>query len=368
MMPIKRILIRSYEKGLLFRDREFQRVLDAGKHWFVDPLNKIRVDVVSMRDPWLIHEDLDVLVKAGVLADTAVVLDLKDYERALVWVDNRFECVLGPGQYALWKTLRDVRYEVVDARAVRFDHADASVIRNAPGTADLLNVSFVEQGYVGVLFQDGTYKDAFKPGQYMFWKGVGKVKFYHVDMRETIVDIAGQEIMTADKVTLRINAMVTCKVVDAKAYTMDAEDARQALYREAQLALRAVIGTYELDKLLGEKEAVAEALEQMLRGRAADLGFAIIDLGIRDVILPGEMKELMNKVIEARKAADANLITRREETAAMRSQANTARILDSNPTLMRLRELDVLEKIAEKSKLNVVLGEKGLAERMVNLL
>jgi hypothetical protein len=71
----------------------------------------------------------------------------------------------------------------------------------------------------------------------------------------------------------------------------------------------------------------------------------------------------MNKVIEARKAADANLITRREETAAMRSQANTARILENNPTLMRLRELDVLEKIAEKSKLNVVLGEKGLADR-----
>ena len=67
MKRIKRILIRSYEKGLLFRDREFQKVLEAGTHWFVDPLNKIRVDVVSMRDPWLIHEDLDILIKAGVM-------------------------------------------------------------------------------------------------------------------------------------------------------------------------------------------------------------------------------------------------------------------------------------------------------------
>ena len=80
------------------------------------------------------------------------------------------------------------------------------------------------------------------------------------------------------------------------------------------------------------------------------------------------MKDMMNKVIEAQKAADANLIMRREETAAMRSQANTAKLLDSNPTLMRLRELDVLEKIAGNSKLNVVLGEKGLADRVVNLL
>jgi len=100
----------------------------------------------------------------------------------------------------------------------------------------------------------------------------------------------------------------------------------------------------------------------------AEFGIDVLSLGIRDLILPGEMKDLMNKVIEAKKAADANLIMRREETAAMRSQANTARILENNPTLMRLRELDVLEKVAGNSKLNVVLGEKGLADRIVNLL
>ena len=63
-----------------------------------------------------------------------------------------------------------------------------------------------------------------------------------------------------------------------------------------------------------------------------------------------------------------NLIVRREETAAMRSQANTAKVLEGNPTLMRLRELEVLERVATSGKLNVVLGEKGLAERVVNLL
>ena len=82
-----------------------------------------------------------------------------------------------------------------------------------------------------------------------------------------------------------------------------------------------------------------------------------MSLGIRDVILPGEMKDLMNKVTEAKKAAEATLITRREETAAMRSQANTAKILESSPTLMRLRELEMLEKVAEKANLKVVLGE-----------
>ena len=86
------------------------------------------------------------------------------------------------------------------------------------------------------------------------------------------------------------------------------------------------------------------------------------------MILPGEMKDLMNKVTEAKKAAEANLIARREETAAMRSQANTAKLLAENPTLMRLRELEVLEKIAANGNLKVMLGEKGLLDRVVNLM
>ena len=80
------------------------------------------------------------------------------------------------------------------------------------------------------------------------------------------------------------------------------------------------------------------------------------------------MKELMNKVTEARKAAEANLITRREETAALRSQANTAKLLPDNPTLMRLRELEILEEVVNCGKLSVVLGEKGLADRIMNMI
>ena len=146
------------------------------------------------------------------------------------------------------------------------------------------------------------------------------------------------------------------------------DDVRQALYRETQLVLREVIGARELDALLADKDAVARDLDQLVRRRAGELGLEIASIGIRDIILPGDMKELMNKVTEAKKAAEAHLIARREETAAMRSQANTAKLLDGSPTLMRLRELEVLEKIASAGKMNVVLGEKGLTDRVVNLL
>ena len=101
---------------------------------------------------------------------------------------------------------------------------------------------------------------------------------------------------------------------------------------------------------------------------ATALGLEVRTVGVRDLILPGEMRNLLNRVTEARKAAEAALVTRREETAAIRSQANTARIFETNPTLMRLRELEVLEKVAEKANLSVVLGEGGLADRVVKLL
>ncbi len=135
-----------------------------------------------------------------------------------------------------------------------------------------------------------------------------------------------------------------------------------------QLALRAVIGSRELDSFLTDKDAVASEMEELVRRRAAELGLGPASVRIRDVILPGDMKDLMSKVTEAKKAAEADLISRREETAAMRSQANTAKVLADNPTLMRLRELEVLERIATSGNLKVVLGEKGLADRVVNLL
>jgi regulator of protease activity HflC (stomatin/prohibitin superfamily) len=368
MFLFKRVKIRSYEAGLYFRDGEFKGLLPTGRYWLFDPLWKVQVDVVSQRAPWLVHEKLDVIVKSGALAGRAEVVDLKDYQRALVWIDGRFSHILPPGLYAYWTGVKDVRVEVVDARKVRFQHADFKPIVRSQNAAQVLDISTVDRNHVGVSFQDGEYVETLPPGEYAFWRNVAASKMVAVDLREQTIDIAGQEIMTADKVTLRMNAVVTYRVVDARQAVTVSDGATQSLYREAQLALRAVVGTRDLDAFLTEKDAVTTAFEDAVRRRAGELGLEIISVGVRDIILPGEMKDLMNKVTEAKKAAEANLIVRREETAAMRSQANTAKVLADNPTLMRLRELEVLEKVATSGKLSVVLGEKGLADRVVNLL
>jgi regulator of protease activity HflC (stomatin/prohibitin superfamily) len=365
---IKRHRVRSYETGLLFRDGEFRGLLGEGTHWFLDPLGRVAVEVVSRRTPQFAHAKLDLVARTGELKGRAAVVDLKDGQRGLVWVDGRFAAALPPGLHAYWTDPREVRVEVVDARRARFEHEDLRLIARSPSVAGLLDVCTVGRGGVGVLFLDGRYADTLPPGLYAFWKGVADARVVEVDLREAALDVGGQEVMTADKVTLRLNALVTYRVADARKAVCASDDARQALYREAQLALRAVVGGRDLDALLSDKDVVAREVEEMLRRRAGELGLEVLSAGVRDVILPGDMKELMNKVTEARKAAEANLVTRREETAAYRSQANTARLLADNPVLMRLRELEALEKIAAAGHLNVVLGEKGLADRVVNLL
>ncbi len=363
-----RIKIKPHERGLLFREGAFLGVLKPGTHWRFDPFLKLRLDKVQPRNPWLVHNDLDLMVKSGMLGSEVIVADLKDHERGLVWIDGRFASVLNTGLYAFWTTERQIRLEIVDARAMKFVHDELPAIVRAPGAEALLDVLNVEPSHTAMWFRDGVYQESLGPGRYAFWKCMGMLKKYIADGRELALDISGQEIMTADKVTLRINAVVNYRVSDPLRTLTEVDEASQALYRAAQLALRENVGARDLDTLLVTKDALGRELAETIRPRAAELGYAIAGAGVKDVILPGDMKDLMNKVTEAKKAAEASLITRREETAAMRMQANTAKILESSPTLMKLRELETLEKVADKANLTVVLGEDGLANRVVKLL
>jgi regulator of protease activity HflC (stomatin/prohibitin superfamily) len=368
-VPMIRIIhIKPHRRGLLFRDGEPVALLRPGWHFHLDPLFKLRLEVVATRDPWIRHKDLDLIVKAGILDGEAIVVDCNDHERALVWIDGRFASVLDKGLYALWAVDRSVRIEKVDAHPMRLVHGELPVIVRSQAAGTLLDVTQVEEGHAGLWFRDGAYQETLTPGTYAFWKGVGRLKVYDVDLRELVLDISGQEIMTADKVTLRLNALIGYRVTDPLRSVTEVEGVGQAMYRAAQLALREAVGAKDLDALLLGKEALAAEVAATLAPRAAELGVAVVTTGIRDLILPGEMKELMNRVTGAKKAAEASLITRREETAAMRMQANTAKILESSPTLMKLKELEVLEKVAAKANLTVVLGEDGLSNRVMKLL
>ena len=297
MYPFLTVNVRSFERAFLFREGELLRLLAPGRYRLWNPKRNLRVDVLSARDAWILHADLDLAVKSGVLDDLAVVLNLAGNERALVWLDGRLDAVLDAGRYALWTGFREVRVERVDARQVRFEHPDLSTVLAADRDGQLLERLVVPQGQVGLVYLEGALAETLGPGQYAFWKGVAGLKLYTIDQREAVLDVAGQEIMTRDKVSLRMNALVTFRVADAARAVSTAEDHRQALYREAQLALRAAVGGRLLDDLLTDKDAVTAEVATFIHERAASFGLEVLGFGIRDIVLPGDMKNLLNKVI-----------------------------------------------------------------------
>jgi regulator of protease activity HflC (stomatin/prohibitin superfamily) len=185
-------------------------------------------------------------------------------------------------------------------------------------------------------------------------------------MRLQNMDVNGQEILSKDRVSLRINLSATWIVTDAEKVVQELADATDFLYRELQLALRAVVSTRTLDELLEDKNLLNQEVLKIVSGKATEFGIELKSTGVKDIILPGEMKEILAQVVEAQKAAEANLIRRREETQATRSLHNTAKVMEGNPTLLRLKELEVLEKITSQiSTLNVYGGLDGVMNDMV---
>ena len=139
------------------------------------------------------------------------------------------------------------------------------------------------------------------------------------------------------------------------------------MYVNMQLTLREFIGSLTLDEFLERKEQVSNAILQAATTKATDLGVTLKGCGIRDVILPGEMKEIMNQVLIAEKKAQANTIMRREETASTRSLLNTAKLMEDNAMLFKLKEMEYVEKIAEKINSITVSGGSQVVDQLKQL-
>lgn len=366
-MKLMKQRVRYGEVGLVYRDGRFDRLLEPGVHWLFQGSRKVRVDIEDESSVWMTGNEARQLRDGGHLEGRVLYVDLRDREYALLRIDGRIVSLLGKGLHALFTRMRKVEVEYLSSTGARLVHKDLPVILATAGTAVHLKMAEVPEGSVGVLYVDGAVKEVLPAGRYALWKDAN-AKVVTLDQREQVLDLSGQELMSQDKVTLRLNALLTYRITDPRKAVENVSDATQALYREAQLVLRTEIGSRSLDALLSDKESLADSASKILAAKAARMGVEVYSLGIRDVILPGEMKDLLNRVIEAGKAAEANAIKRREETAAMRSQLNTAKLMESNPVLMRLRELEVLEAVAQTTNLSVVLGEQKLSERISKLI
>ncbi|NJO92583.1 MAG: slipin family protein, partial [Chloroflexia bacterium] len=145
------------------------------------------------------------------------------------------------------------------------------------------------------------------------------------------------------------------------------KDFEKQLYIIMQLALREFIGTLTLDEILEKKESINQYVLENVKDKVEKLGVEIKDSGVRDIILPGDVKDIMNQVLIAQKKAQANIVTRREETASTRSLLNTAKLMEENEMLFKLKEMEYVEKIAEKINSISLSGGNQVVEQLKDI-
>ncbi len=373
-----KFIVRKHERGLLFKDGDFIKFLAPGTYRYISLRRRYAVERFDLSVAAFEHRLADYLVEAerAEIDRLFHVVETNADEVALVYLNERASAVLAPAERKLyWKGVVKVRVErfdlnegiALDARLTKrlVNGRDAKVLAVVDKA---VYARIVPDGHVGLLYVDGELTDTLAAGLHAFWNVAHAVGVELVDLRVKALEVQGQEILTKDKVALRINVTATYQYIDAAKAVRAVKDPLDQLYKEIQFGLRAAVGTRKLDALLEDKTAIDRDIAEHLGKRFAEIGLSVISVGVKDIILPGDMKDLLGKVVEAEKAAQANVIRRREETNATRSLLNTAKVMESNNVALRLKELETLEKITENvGDLSVVGGLDALLNGLVNI-
>ena len=370
MFWTKQIVIGDGERGLLYRNRRAERVLSPGVYRYFDPFKRIAVVTHNVTRAEYLGADAEALMAGNLFVGVFLTADIGTDEVGLVFKNGKLEDILAPGTRKLyWNALVPVTVEAVSMAQSLGIRADvANRLRQLGVLSKVAVVVEVPEESAGLLFIDGKLQNVLAPGAYAFWNFRKNVATEVIDLRVQSLEVSGQELLTRDKVSLRVNLAASLRVVDPIAARTRVAKYLDYLYRELQYGLRKAVSAKSLDELLGDKASLDADIFAYVRGRVAELGLEVLGVGVKDVILPGEMKDILNSVVQAEKAAQANVIRRREEANATRSLLNTAKLIEGSPVLMRLKELEALEKVTEKiDKFTVFGGLDGVLNQVIGL-
>lgn len=366
-----RVVISETERALHICTGELRGILGPGEH----SLKNGRGTLVVERHALAVPQFRSAYEKAlfdklpEVAEQHLTVVRTDPGEVAIVERDNRIHAVLGPDErLVLWTDAGPWTYTTVDTDAEpQLPQKLMRRLGEARQTQQFVIVP-VTEGSVALLFADGVLTRVLEAGVHAFWNAGRTITQKVIDLKRQALDVTGQEVLTLDRVTIRINLSADYRVVDPVKAATEVKDFADTLYRALQLVFRKQLGALKLDQILERKgEVNAEAAEK-IRADMAGIGVEVSDIVLKDVILPGEMRDILNMVVTAEKEAEANVIRHREETNATRSLLNTAKVMAENPVMLRLKELDALEAIAGKvDRLTVHNGTGGLMNDLVRL-
>jgi regulator of protease activity HflC (stomatin/prohibitin superfamily) len=367
-----RVTVKDGERAILLRDGRFERVLEPGRHRLFDPKRELTADLYTVVRTEFPLERYNVLKAARPDLASALFTEVENKagELAVVSFDGRPVHLVGPWTTRVfWKVATKVDVERIDVAAdpkVAPRHL-AMVSRTANS---YLTEPVIENHEAGLLFIEGRFVERLAPGRHSFWTVDRKIEVKRLDLRPQAVEITAQEMLTKDRIALRVTLTALRRIVDPVRVATAVADVDGWLYRLVQFAIREAVAARTLDEVLSAKGALDAELRAYVRERVAETGIEVTELGVKDVILPGDIRELVNKVVEAERTAKANLIRRQEETAATRSLLNTAKLMEENPLLLRLKELESLERLVEKvGRIDLHAGEgQGLDALLTRLV
>jgi len=350
------LILADHERGLRRRDGRIVRWLGPGRYtrWFAGAAT--RDEVLDLSAGFVEYTpELERVAPTG--AFDLLEVDPRHY--AVIRKEGVAVRIVGPGRYLLWQerfamtaSLHGTDPLFTDVRPDEW---------GIPGAPERILPVLVHPYERVVVFVDGVRAEVLGPGRHGLNRTDRVVEPLRVDLREQELPIVGQEVMTKDKVSIRVSLTVRYRVVSPETVLETVVNVRDALYTAAQLVARRRIAAAALDALLEGRNEAGEDVTGEMRDQARGWGVELLSVDLKDLVLPGAMKDILNQVLEAEKRAAANVILRREETAATRSLANTAKLMDQNPTLLRLKELEAMEKLAENvGEVTVVTGAEQL--------
>lgn len=357
---MKNVRILANQIGLVFKKGKFKTVLQEGNYWF---FWGEYVSVFERGDQFTSAQNLHVLLAEEAIANELDVLNVADNELLIQFEENRFKTVFTAGKYAFWKGIRDYTYQRADLSTIEISEAIDKQLLTTKLAAWIR--SFTVESYErGLLIVNGKMERILEGGNYQWWRNSTIIQVNKADMRQLQIEVSGQEILTKDKANIRLNFFAQYRITDLVKALFENKDYEKQLYVLLQISLREYIGEFTLDELIAKKDSIATYILKNVANEAADLGVTMKNCGIRDIILPGDVKTIMNQVLIAEKKAQANIIMRREETASMRSLLNTAKLMEENEMLWKLKEMEYVEKIAEKINTISVSGNGQMLDQL----
>jgi regulator of protease activity HflC (stomatin/prohibitin superfamily) len=203
----------------------------------------------------------------------------------------------------------------------------------------------------GLKYVKGKFKTVLEAGQYWYMPFFTVIQ--KLDVRPRFVSITGQEVLSSDGVTLKVSLAANYEIVDADVAINKVQSFQEALYLELQLALREIVGSADIDTVLNSRNELSQKLTDVTEPKVKNLGLKLISVNLKDIMFPGKLKEIFAQVVNARKEGLAALEKARGETAALRSLANAAKLLEGNPNLMQLR---LVQALGQSSGNTLILG------------